>query len=285
GIRVSLSSPDRRVVDGSITGLLVAVNLVQIIIGSFLMGVHQEQKSRQNPKLDNTAIIIPTNVAVPFSVPDSLAVLIPLQTPTPASARAPETNESYSAKQNLTSPTFRGDNWSSYNAHESRNKPTDINVVSKETVVTTVDPTSEAGMWLYAGNIPRTTYNDELQKVFEEHGSIEKVEFLLLNGRGFPPYCTERGFAVMFLLKFIVSIGGLHTLTAHDMCRWDFHQGKHMMIGLGRAAGLLRADTLPIDNSGQCESAAWNARARCSTDCTGVANGVGVYGKWHGKET
>ncbi|GKC64091.1 30S ribosomal protein 2, chloroplastic [Tanacetum coccineum] len=95
--------------------------------------------------------------------------------------------------------------------------------VAEETVVTIVDPTSEAGMWLYAGNIPRTTYNDELQKVFEEHGSIEKV-------------------------KFIVSVGGLHTLTAHDMCRWDFHQGHHMMIGLGRAAGLLRADTLPIES-------------------------------------
>ncbi|GKE52170.1 AT-hook motif nuclear-localized protein 1-like protein, partial [Tanacetum coccineum] len=123
GIRVSLSSPDRRVVDGSIAGLLVAANPVQIIVGSFLTGVHQEQKSGQNPKLDNTTITIPTNAAVPFSVPDSLAVPIPLQTLAPASARAPETNESYFAKQNLTSPTFRGDNWSSYNAPESRNKP------------------------------------------------------------------------------------------------------------------------------------------------------------------
>ncbi|GJR25214.1 hypothetical protein Tco_1101446 [Tanacetum coccineum] len=35
----------------------------------------------------------------------------------------------------------------------------------------------------------------------------------------------------------------------------------------------------------QCESAAWNVRARCSTDYTGDANGVGVYGKWHGNET
>lgn len=47
--------------------------------------------------------------------------------------------------------------------------------VAEETAVT-VDPTSEAARRLYVGNIPRTTNNDELQKVFQEHGSIEKVE-------------------------------------------------------------------------------------------------------------
>ncbi|MFS7974950.1 putative RNA recognition motif domain, nucleotide-binding alpha-beta plait domain superfamily [Helianthus anomalus] len=40
----------------------------------------------------------------------------------------------------------------------------------------TVDPTSEASRRLYVGNIPRTTTNDDLQKVFEEHGAVEKVE-------------------------------------------------------------------------------------------------------------
>lgn len=44
--------------------------------------------------------------------------------------------------------------------------------------MTAVDPTSEAARRLYVGNIPRTTNNDELQKVFEEHGSIEKVEVM-----------------------------------------------------------------------------------------------------------
>nr|KAJ0220392.1 hypothetical protein LSAT_V11C200051690 [Lactuca sativa] len=42
--------------------------------------------------------------------------------------------------------------------------------------VVTVDPSSEAARQLYVGNIPRTTNNDELQKVFEEHGVVEKVE-------------------------------------------------------------------------------------------------------------
>ncbi|GJW44931.1 AT-hook motif nuclear-localized protein 1-like protein [Tanacetum coccineum] len=130
GMSVSLSSPDGRVVGGSVAGLLVAASPVQIIVGSFLTGVQQEQKSGQKPKLDNIAITIPTTAAVPVSVPVSLAVPVPVQAPAPAPtpAPAPETNESFSAKQNLTSPTFRGDNWSSYNAPESRNKPTDINV-------------------------------------------------------------------------------------------------------------------------------------------------------------
>ncbi|CAI9277669.1 unnamed protein product [Lactuca saligna] len=49
---------------------------------------------------------------------------------------------------------------------------------TEETVVAvvTVDPSSKAARQLYVGNIPRTTNNDELQKVFEEHGVIEKVE-------------------------------------------------------------------------------------------------------------
>ncbi|PWA59105.1 RNA-binding (RRM/RBD/RNP motifs) family protein [Artemisia annua] len=55
-------------------------------------------------------------------------------------------------------------------------QPTRLFCVAEETVVTAVDPTSEAARRLYVGNIPRTTNNDELQKVFEEHGSIEKVE-------------------------------------------------------------------------------------------------------------
>ncbi|XP_071709061.1 uncharacterized protein [Rutidosis leptorrhynchoides] len=56
-------------------------------------------------------------------------------------------------------------------------QPTRLFCVAEETAVT-VDPTSEAARKLYVGNIPRTTNNDELQKVFEEHGSIEKVEVM-----------------------------------------------------------------------------------------------------------
>ncbi|KAK9069341.1 hypothetical protein SSX86_011243 [Deinandra increscens subsp. villosa] len=56
-------------------------------------------------------------------------------------------------------------------------QPTRLFCVAEETPATvTVDPSSEAARRLYVGNIPRTTTNDELQKVFEEHGAIEKVE-------------------------------------------------------------------------------------------------------------
>ncbi|CAI9283477.1 unnamed protein product [Lactuca saligna] len=42
--------------------------------------------------------------------------------------------------------------------------------------VVTVDRSSKVARQLYVGNIPRTTNNYELQKVFEEHGVVEKVE-------------------------------------------------------------------------------------------------------------
>ncbi|KAI3822154.1 hypothetical protein L1987_09736 [Smallanthus sonchifolius] len=120
GMSVSLSSPDGRVVGGSVAGLLVAASPVQIIVGSFLTGVQQEQKIAKKQKPENIAITIPTAVPVAVSVP------VPAPVPTPAPAA--ETNEPFSAKKNLSSPSFRGDNWSSFNAPESRNKPTDINV-------------------------------------------------------------------------------------------------------------------------------------------------------------
>lgn len=58
--------------------------------------------------------------------------------------------------------------------------PTRVLSVAEETTATVVthDPSSEAARRLYVGNIPRTTNNDELQKVFEEHGAIEKVEVM-----------------------------------------------------------------------------------------------------------
>ncbi|MFS8026712.1 putative RNA recognition motif domain, nucleotide-binding alpha-beta plait domain superfamily [Helianthus anomalus] len=59
-------------------------------------------------------------------------------------------------------------------------QPTRLFCVAEETpaAVVTVDPTSEAARRLYVGNIPRTTTNDDLQKVFEEHGAVEKVEVM-----------------------------------------------------------------------------------------------------------
>ncbi|KAI3731994.1 hypothetical protein L1987_63190 [Smallanthus sonchifolius] len=58
-------------------------------------------------------------------------------------------------------------------------QPTRLLCVAEETPATvTLDPSSEAARRLYVGNIPRTTTNDELQKVFQEHGAIEKVEVM-----------------------------------------------------------------------------------------------------------
>ncbi|KAF5756703.1 putative RNA recognition motif domain, nucleotide-binding alpha-beta plait domain superfamily [Helianthus annuus] len=56
-------------------------------------------------------------------------------------------------------------------------QPTRLLCVAEETPAT-IDPTSEAARRLYVGNIPRTTTIDELQKVFEEHGAIEKAEVM-----------------------------------------------------------------------------------------------------------
>jgi polyadenylate-binding protein len=52
------------------------------------------------------------------------------------------------------------------------------NAVAEETAVLRQDPTSETARRLYVGNIPRTVNNDELQKIFEEHGAVEKVEVM-----------------------------------------------------------------------------------------------------------
>ncbi|XP_057773548.1 AT-hook motif nuclear-localized protein 1 [Salvia miltiorrhiza] len=99
GMSVSLASPDGRVVGGGVAGLLVAASPVQIVVGSFLAGNQLEQKTKKQ-KPDSLSII-PT-AAVPIS-----------------SAGMEDAFH--------TSPSFRGDSWSSM-PQESRNKPTDINV-------------------------------------------------------------------------------------------------------------------------------------------------------------
>ncbi|KAK9072949.1 hypothetical protein SSX86_009387 [Deinandra increscens subsp. villosa] len=126
GMSVSLASPDGRVVGGSVAGLLVAASPVQIIVGSFLTGVEQEQKTTKKHRPENITIAIPTTAVVPVPVPVPFSV--PTSSPAHALAPASETREPNSAKQNVSSPSFRGDNWSSYNAPESRIRPTDINV-------------------------------------------------------------------------------------------------------------------------------------------------------------
>ncbi|KAL8053683.1 hypothetical protein ABFX02_05G088900 [Erythranthe guttata] len=102
GMSVSLASPDGRVVGGGVAGLLVAASPVQIVIGSFLAGHEHEQKTKKQ-KTESMAII-PTP-----AIPISSAV----------------TEDAYNYH---TTPSFRGDSWSSIPQDSRNNKPTDINV-------------------------------------------------------------------------------------------------------------------------------------------------------------
>ncbi|KAK6137666.1 hypothetical protein DH2020_028592 [Rehmannia glutinosa] len=98
GMSVSLASPDGRVVGGGVAGLLVAASPIQIVIGSFLAGNQLEPKTKKHKPESMT--IIPAS-----SIPISNAGM----------------DDAYH-----TSPSFRGDSWSSM-PPDSRNKPTDIN--------------------------------------------------------------------------------------------------------------------------------------------------------------
>ncbi|KAL2514169.1 30S ribosomal protein 2 [Forsythia ovata] len=53
-----------------------------------------------------------------------------------------------------------------------------LNAVAEDTSVSTADPSSEAARRLYVGNIPRTVTNDELRKIVEDHGAVEKAEVM-----------------------------------------------------------------------------------------------------------
>ncbi|KAG8363562.1 hypothetical protein BUALT_Bualt19G0035400 [Buddleja alternifolia] len=53
-----------------------------------------------------------------------------------------------------------------------------LNAVAEDTSVATADPSSVASRRLYVGNIPRTVTNDELQKIVEEHGAVDKAEVM-----------------------------------------------------------------------------------------------------------
>ncbi|KAL0299430.1 UNVERIFIED_CONTAM: AT-hook motif nuclear-localized protein 1 [Sesamum radiatum] len=58
GMSVSLAGPDGRVLGGGLAGMLVAAGPVQVVIGSFLPGVQQEQKPKK-PKYEQTISFAP----------------------------------------------------------------------------------------------------------------------------------------------------------------------------------------------------------------------------------
>ncbi|XP_077235562.1 AT-hook motif nuclear-localized protein 1-like [Tasmannia lanceolata] len=118
GLSVSLASPDGRVLGGGVAGLLVAASPVQVVVGSFMPSIQQDQKPRK-PKTDSTMIATAT-AAIPISSVEMDGATYGGQgqhsSTTPKPSLAP-------------SSSFRGDNWASlHNLPDSRNSTTDINI-------------------------------------------------------------------------------------------------------------------------------------------------------------
>ncbi|KAE8709911.1 30S ribosomal protein 2 [Hibiscus syriacus] len=60
----------------------------------------------------------------------------------------------------------------------SRPRKQRLYVAAEERTSTVAVPSSEADRRLYIGNIPRTVNNDQLKKLVEEHGAVEKAEVM-----------------------------------------------------------------------------------------------------------
>ncbi|XP_065870404.1 small ribosomal subunit protein cS22 [Euphorbia lathyris] len=86
---------------------------------------------------------------------------------------------------NPSKPTFRFLNPNTTLNHFPRlthfhRVPRRLFVVAEEiaTIAPPEGPSSEAARRLYVGNIPRTMDNEELHKIVEQHGAVEKVEVM-----------------------------------------------------------------------------------------------------------
>ncbi|KAL2920528.1 AT-hook motif nuclear-localized protein 1 [Bienertia sinuspersici] len=112
GMSVSLAGPDGRVLGGGLAGLLVAASPVQVVLGSFLPGHHQEHK----PKKQRAE---PANPVMPAVINQN-----------------PEGGYGGQQKVNFTSPppSFHTDNLPSMNSaqHDPMDLEADNNVSSPE---------------------------------------------------------------------------------------------------------------------------------------------------------
>ncbi|XP_059629458.1 AT-hook motif nuclear-localized protein 1-like [Cornus florida] len=109
GMSVSLAGPDGRVVGGGLAGLLVAAGPVQVVVGSFLPGHHQEQKPKKQKFEPAPAFTITPSNLTPREVIEG----------------------SYGGpKPNLTSSaSFQGENIASVNSVQaSKNLATENNI-------------------------------------------------------------------------------------------------------------------------------------------------------------
>ncbi|OMO69796.1 hypothetical protein CCACVL1_19258 [Corchorus capsularis] len=60
----------------------------------------------------------------------------------------------------------------------SRPKQLRLSAVAEEQTSAVASPSSEAARRLYVGNIPRNVNNEELTKIVEQHGAVEKAEVM-----------------------------------------------------------------------------------------------------------
>ncbi|KNA17718.1 hypothetical protein SOVF_077350 [Spinacia oleracea] len=70
GMSVSLAGPDGRVLGGGLAGLLVAASPVQVVLGSFLPGHHQEQKPKKQRVVEPVTPAMPPPIVNNHQVPD-----------------------------------------------------------------------------------------------------------------------------------------------------------------------------------------------------------------------
>ncbi|XVF79585.1 hypothetical protein PTKIN_Ptkin15bG0001000 [Pterospermum kingtungense] len=100
----------------------------------------------------------------PLNVPNPPKLSLPPQSKLFLQILRPTTNPSPNLPKNLIL--------------SSRTKGLRFFAVAEEQTSEVTSPSSEAARRLYIGNIPRTVNNDELSKIVEEHGAVEKAEVM-----------------------------------------------------------------------------------------------------------
>ncbi|CAM8941120.1 unnamed protein product [Rhodiola kirilowii] len=117
GMSVSLASPDGRVIGGGVAGSLVAANPVLVVVGSFVTS----SQSEQIPKKPDYIAFATSTSAVPISTVINMEEAYSKQGPPHISAATKQPNLN-------TTPSFRGDSWSSLASDTRSKQSSDINV-------------------------------------------------------------------------------------------------------------------------------------------------------------
>lgn len=122
----------------------------------------------------------PSHSRPSHSIEKKMATISSLTTPLPTSTKlALSTNQSKPSFQILkpANPFNHFPKFTHLHKILNTKAPQRLFAVAEETApAAAVDPSSEAARRLYVGNIPRTLTNEELTKIVEEHGAVEKAE-------------------------------------------------------------------------------------------------------------